>query len=155
MSSAFVKEPEGGEAFEDLPDRPISPHPNFVTPEGFSRIEAELERLHREHAAAQEADDKASLARTARDLRYWTARRNTAQVVTPPADAAEAHFGSTVTIEREDGRRQTFRIVGEDEADPALGTIPYVAPLARALAGRAAGETAEIAGEEVEIVAIS
>ena len=65
MSSAFVKEPEGGEAFEDLPDRPISPHPNFVTPEGFSRIEAELERLHREHAAAQEADDKASLARTA------------------------------------------------------------------------------------------
>ncbi|MFL5148510.1 MAG: transcription elongation factor, partial [Microvirga sp.] len=46
MSSAFVKEPEGGEAFEDLPDRPISPHPNFVTPEGFSRIEAELERLH-------------------------------------------------------------------------------------------------------------
>ena len=61
MSSAFVKEPEGGEAFEDLPDRPISPHPNFVTPEGFSRIEAELEQLRREHAAAQEADDKASL----------------------------------------------------------------------------------------------
>ena len=121
MSSAFVKEPEGGEAFEDLPDRPISPHPNFVTLEGFSRIEAELERLHREHAAAQEADDKASLARTARDLRYWTARRNTAQVVTAPADAAEAHFGSTVTIEREDGRRQTFRIVGEDEADPRQG----------------------------------
>jgi len=100
MSSAFVKEPEGGEAFEDLPDRPISPHPNFVTPEGLAQIEAELERLHREHAAAQEADDKASLSRTARDLRYWTARRNSAQVVTPPADASEVHFGSTVMIER-------------------------------------------------------
>ncbi|MFL5170468.1 MAG: transcription elongation factor GreA [Microvirga sp.] len=154
MSSAFVKEPEGGEAFEDLPDRPISPHPNFVTPEGFSRIEAELERLHREHAAAQEADDKASLARTARDLRYWTARRNTAQVVTPPADAAEAHFGSTVTIQREDGRRQTFRIVGEDEADPPKGTISYASPLAKALLRKQVGDVASVNGAEVEIVAV-
>ena len=155
MSSAFVKEPEGGEAFEDLPDRPISPHPNFVTPEGFSRIEAELERLHREHAAAQEADDKASLARTARDLRYWTARRNTAQVVTAPADAAEAHFGSTVTIEREDGRRQTFRIVGEDEADPAKGTISYVSPVAQALTGKRVGDVVQAGASEAEIVAIA
>lgn len=156
MSSAFVKEPEGGEAFEDLPDRPISPHPNFVTPEGFSRIEAELERLHREHAAAQEADDKASLARTARDLRYWTARRNTAQVVTPPADAAEAHFGSTVTIEREDGRRQTFRIVGEDEADPAAGLLGLQAPLAQALIGAGTGDLLPFGGKDdaIEIVAI-
>ena len=52
MSSAFVKEVEGGEAFEDLPDRPISPHPNFVTGEGLALIEAELTRLHEEHAAA-------------------------------------------------------------------------------------------------------
>ena len=155
MSSAFVKEPEGGEAFEDLPDRPISPHPNFVTPEGFSRIEAELERLHREHAAAQEADDKASLARTARDLRYWTARRNTAQVVTPPADAAEAHFGSTVTIEREDGRRQTFRIVGEDEADPARGTLSHAAPLARALFGKSVGDVVKAGQSDAEIVEIA
>src|ERR671927_1496703 len=143
MSSAFVKEKEGGEAFEDLPDRPISPHPNFVTPEFLAFIEAELERLHREHAAAQEADDKASLSRTARDLRYWSARRNSAQVVTPPADASEVHFGSTVTIERDDGRRQTFRIVGEDEADPAGGSISYVAPLARALLGKSIGDAAE------------
>ena len=53
MSSAFVKEPEGGEAFEDLPDRPISTEPNFVTPEGLAQIEAELARLHEEHAAAE------------------------------------------------------------------------------------------------------
>ena len=57
MSSAFVKEVEGGEAFEDLPDRPISPHPNFVTREGLALIEAELTRLHAEHAAAQAAED--------------------------------------------------------------------------------------------------
>src|SRR4051812_32229008 len=103
MSSAFVKEPEGGEAFEDLPDRPVSPHPNFVTPEFLAWMETELERLHAEHGVAQEADDKASLARTSRDLGCWTARRNSAQVVEKPSDVAQVHFGSTVTIEREDG----------------------------------------------------
>ena len=154
MSSAFVKEPEGGEAFEDLPDRPISPHPNFVTPEGLALIEAELTRLHEEHAAAQVADDKIALAKTARDLRYWSARRASAQVVRPPADATEVHFGSTVTIEREDGRRQTYRIVGEDEADPAKGTISYVSPLARALTGKKVGEVVRAGNSDAEIVAI-
>jgi transcription elongation GreA/GreB family factor len=154
MSSAFVKEPEGGEAFEDLPDRPISPHPNFVTPEGLARIEAELERLHQEHAAAQAADDTPALSKTARDLRYWTARRNSAQVVQPPQDADEVHFGSTVTIER-DGRRQTFRIVGEDEADPAQGTLSYVSPLARALTGKGVGDVVHVGASDAEIVAIA
>jgi transcription elongation GreA/GreB family factor len=154
MSSAFVKEPEGGEAFEDLPDRPISPHPNFVTPEFLAWMEGELERLHREHTAAQQADDKASLARTARDLRYWSARRNSAQVVERPADAAQVHFGSTVTIERGDGRRQIFRIVGEDEADPAKGTISYVSPVAQALTGKRVGDVVQAGTSEAEIVAI-
>ncbi len=155
MSSAFVKEPEGGEAFEDLPDRPISPHPNFVTPEGLALIEAELTRLHEEHAAAQAAEDKITLAKTARDLRYWTARRASAQVIDPPTDASEVHFGSTVTIERDDGRRQTFRIVGEDEADPAKGSISYVSPLARALTGKSVGDVVQAGGSDAEIVAIT
>jgi transcription elongation GreA/GreB family factor len=155
MSSAFVKEPEGGEAFEDLPDRPISPHPNFVTPEFLAWMETELERLHREHAAAQEADDKPNLARTARDLRYWTARRNSAQVVERPSDASQVHFGSTVTIEREDGRRQIFRIVGEDEANPAKGTISYVSPVAQALTGKRVGDVVQAGASQAEIVAIS
>jgi transcription elongation GreA/GreB family factor len=154
MSRAFVKE-SSGEGALNLPDRSISPHPNYVTPEGLRAIEAELARSRRELAAAQASDDGDAVARTARDLRYWMARRASAQVIEPPADAETVHFGSTFTIARADGRRQTFRIVGEDEADPARGTIPYVAPLARALAGRAAGETAQIGGEEVEIVAIS
>ena len=154
MSSAFVKEPEGGEAFEDLPDRPISPHANFVTPEGLAQIEAELDRLHQEHAAAQAADDKPTLTKTARDLRYWTARRNAAQVVQPPQNAAEVHFGSTVTIER-DGRRQTFRIVGEDEADPTHGTLSYVSPLARALTGKGVGDVVQVGSSEAEIIEIA
>ncbi len=155
MSSAFVKEPEGGEAFEDLPDRPISPHPNFVTAEGLRLIEAELTRLHEEHAAAQAAEDKIALAKTSRDLRYWTARRAWAQVVHPPQDASEVHFGSTVTIQRDDGRRQIFRIVGEDEADPAKGTLSYVSPLAKALTGKRVGDVVQAGTSEAEIVAIA
>src|SRR5918993_5638622 len=155
MSRAFVKEAEGGEAFEDLPDRPISPHPNFVTPGGLALIEAELSRLHEEHAAAQAADDKIALAKTSRDLRYWTARRASAQVVDPPKDASQVHFGSTVAIARDDGRRQTFRIVGEDEADPAKGSISYVSPLARALTGKGVGDVVHAGGSDAEIVAIT
>ena len=153
MSIAFVREKEGGEAFEDLPDRPLSPHQNFVTAEGLALMEAELDRLHAEHAAAMDADDKASIARTNRDLRYWTARRNSAEVVEPQGGDA-VQFGTTVTIEREDGRRQTYRIVGEDEADPTAGTLSYVAPLARALTGKRVGDVVEVNDSEAEIVAI-
>ena len=154
MSKAFTKEPEGGDVYDDLPDRPISPH-NLVTPEGLEMIEAELARLHLEHAAAQEADDRAWLAKINRDLRYWTSRRATAQVVEPPKDSTEVHFGSTVTILREDGRRQTYRIVGEDEADPSAGTLSYVSPVAQALMGKQAGDVVEAGAGEAEIVEIS
>jgi transcription elongation GreA/GreB family factor len=152
MSRAFVKELE--DAVEELPDRPISAHPNLVTPEGLARIEAEVARLQQEHAAAHEANDRAALARVARDLRYWSARRASAQLVTAPSDRSKVHFGATVSIVRDDGRRQTFRIVGEDEADPAHGTLSHVSPLARALFGKEVGDTVEVANSQAEIVEI-
>jgi transcription elongation GreA/GreB family factor len=153
MSKAFTKEPETGDVYDDLPDRPVSPH-NLVTPKGLEMIEAELARLHLEHTAAQEANDRARLAKTNRDLRYWTSRRATAQVMEPPKDAKEVHFGSTVSILREDGRRQTYRIVGEDEADPSAGTLSYVSPVAQALMGKQVGDVVEAGAAEAEIVDI-
>ena len=80
-----------------------------------------MTRLHEQHAQAQSAGDRAALASVGRDLRYWTARRSTAQLMPAPEDTEKVQFGSTVTIVRDDGRRQTFRIVGEDEAEPARG----------------------------------
>jgi transcription elongation GreA/GreB family factor len=153
MSRAFVKERD--DAVEELPERPISPHPNLVTAEGLAHIEAEVTRLQQEHTAAQAASDRTALARTARDLRYWSARRATAQLVPAPSDRSKVHFGSTVTIVRNDGRRQTFRIVGEDEADPAHGTLSHVSPLARALFGKQVGDTIEVAQKEAQIVEIA
>ncbi len=153
MSRAFVKELDGGE--DELPDRPISAHPNLVTPEGLARIEATLAEHQHTHAAAQAASDRAVLARAARELRYWTARRASAQVIDPPADRTRVHFGSTVTLLRDDGRRQTYRIVGEDEADPARGTLSHVAPVARALMGKEVGDVIAAGNLEAEIVAIA
>jgi transcription elongation GreA/GreB family factor len=152
MSRAFVKDAD--DTFDELPDRPVSPHPNLVTPEGLAAIEATLARLHAEHATAQPSGDRAALATLARDLRYWTSRRASAQVVAAPSDPAKVQFGSTVTILRDDGRRQTYRIVGEDEADPAHGTISYVSPVARALMGKTIGDVVRAGNSDAEIVGI-
>lgn len=154
MSRAFVKEPDGLEAFDELPERLVSDNPNLVTEEGLKYIEAEVERLSRAYADAQASGDRAALNVAARDLRYWTARRASAELVPAPRDTSEVRFGASVTFEREDGRRQTYRIVGEDEADPAKGTLSYVSPLARALLGKTVGDTARAGAGEVEIVAI-
>jgi transcription elongation GreA/GreB family factor len=151
MSRAFVKEPDG-DAAEPLPDRPLSPHPNLVTLHGLALIEEALTAAQR--AQAEAGDDRGALARSLRELRYWSARRSSAQVV-PQSPTDAVCFGCRVTILRADGRRQTFRIVGEDEADPAKGSISYVAPLARALLGRRVGDVVEAGNSEAEVVDVA
>ena len=153
MSRAFVKESDADRAIEELPDRPISPHPNIVTPEGLALIEATLAQLHEQHAKAVAAGDRAT-SKLMRDLRYFSARRATAHVMTPPNNPNEVQFGSTVTIERSDGRRQTYRIVGEDEADPANGKLSYVSPVARALMGKRIDDVVRAGTSDAQIVEI-
>jgi transcription elongation GreA/GreB family factor len=94
------------------------------------------------------------MAQASRDLRYWAARRATARVVPDADDTTQVRFGGTVTIVRDDGRRQTFRIVGEDEADPSHGTLSHASPLARALFGKTVGDVVPAGSGEAEILAI-
>lgn len=158
MSVAFTREEDLEAGAAHLPDRPISPHRNLVTASGLAAIEAALAEARADRAAAQTTEagdiDRLAMARAVRDLRYWSARRASAELFEPAAEAGVVVFGRTATIARDDGRRQRFRIVGEDEADAARGSVSYVSPLARALAGKRAGETATIAGREVEIVEV-
>lgn len=154
MSRAFVKEADGAEGFDDLPDRPISPHPNLVTARGLSLIEAEVARLRDALTEAKEREDHSAIAEISRDLRYWTARRASAEVVPPVTDTDTVRFGLRVTIERDDGRQQTFHIVGLDEADPTQGLLSYAAPLAAALIGKSVGDTVTTGQGEAEIVKI-
>ena len=151
MSRAFTREDD---FVEDIPDRPISPHPNFVTERGLAQIEAELQAAQHAFGQAQASGDRHALAKASRNLRYWNARRATAQKVAPDAALDTVIFGSTVTIKRDDGRSQTYQIVGEDEADPSRGSISYVSPLAKALLGKTVGEVVHAGTSEAEIVAI-
>ena len=151
MSRAFVKETD---EITPLPERPISPYPNYVTEQGLAAMEAELARLAAAYARAQAADDRDAQASLGRDLRYWQQRRASAELFRPAEGSDQVQFGSTVTIRRDDGRQQSWRIVGEDEADPAKGSISYVAPLARALIGKAVGDVVDAGANQAEIVAI-
>jgi transcription elongation GreA/GreB family factor len=160
VSVAFTKEDSAETASEILlPDRPISAAPNLVTEAGLKALELQL-------AQAREACDAASTIedvnerrrRTAvplRDLRYFSERVRTARVVPNPTAADTVAFGSTVTFSRDDGRMQTYRIVGEDEADPKAGSISHVSPIARVLVGKAVGDIVSFGDKELEIIAIS
>ena len=158
MSVAFTKEEDSEAAAADLPDRPISPHPNLVTAAGLAQLDEELAKARAAYAAAQAngdvSADRTAMARATRDLRYYGARRASAQLTNPDLTLDTVQFGRKVTFEREDGRRQTFAIVGEDEADPAKGSVSYISPLARALLGKSVGDAASVNGAEVEVVAI-
>ena len=159
MSVAFTKESDAEAVAADLPDRPIPAHANLVTAAGLAQIDAELAAARTAYDAARSSDaisaDRSAMARATRDLRYWSARRATAQLVeSRPADGCIG-FGSAFEIERADGRVQRWRIVGDDEADPTNGSVSYVSPLARAVIGKRAGDTAILAGQEVELTAVA
>jgi transcription elongation GreA/GreB family factor len=158
MAVAFTREEDYESQAADLPDRPVSAHPNLVTASGLAAIEAELAAARAAYAAAQAgggvSTDRTAMARATRDLRYWSARRASALLTEPEPDGRTVQFGREVTFEREDGRRQSFRIVGEDEADPAHGSVSYVSPLARALLGKQVGDVALVNGAEVEVTGI-
>jgi transcription elongation GreA/GreB family factor len=159
LSVAFTKEDSAETASETLlPDRPISPHPNLVTAAGLKALELQLEQARAAYEAAQKIEDVNERRRQAaiplRDMRYFAARVRTAQVMSDPASSETVAFGSTVTFRREDGRVQTYRIVGEDEADPKSGSISFVSPVAKLLFGKAVGDEVGASGQELEIIKI-
>jgi transcription elongation GreA/GreB family factor len=128
------------------------PTGNFVTQAGLAAIEAALGRFEAAHKASTDKEDSHAAAAALREVRYWRARRATAEVVEPSPDKSQASFGMTVALRRNDGREESFRVVGEDEADPLHGTVSYMSPLARAVMTHGPGETVEIAGQDAVIL---
>jgi transcription elongation GreA/GreB family factor len=159
MSVAFTREDSAETAAEtQLPDRPVSPHPNLVTASGLQALQLSLEQARRDYEAAQKIEDinerRRISAPALRDARYFAERLGAAQLVSLPASTDVVAFGHRVTFSRNAKPNQTYRIVGEDEADPQRGTISYVAPLARLLMGKAVGDVAMLGDEEIEIIAV-
>ena len=108
MSRAFVKESDG-DGSEDIPELAISPHRNLVTPAGLAHIEETLRRLEGELSAARAAEDRGTAARVERDLRYWTSRRSTAEVIDPVVRPETVRFGCTVELHTGSGERSGSR----------------------------------------------
>ena len=147
MSRGFVKEDDLELAGTDLPERPISELPNYVTPNGLKQLQ-EIENTlldERELLAVKKEDPTAvqRLAMVDRDLRYVQARLEQAILVEIPQDQTPSAvvFGTTVIVEDDEGEQHHFQIVGEDEADIALGTVSFASPLAKALIGHKVGDS--------------
>jgi transcription elongation GreA/GreB family factor len=145
MSRAFVKEADDNLPSDELPERPQSPHPNYVTPAGLAQLHARVHALQEERDRLAAQDDpmaRTRLLEVKRDLRYFQGRLERAILVDPagqPKD--EVRFGAEVEIEDGNGARTTYHIVGEDEADVGAGRISWASPLGKALIGLRAGDT--------------
>src|SRR5579871_6534353 len=146
MSRAFIKEDDANTSGEELPERPQSPHPNYVTPAGLAQLQAQLAELQAQRQE-QMAHPEGILAEEhlkplERDIRYFQERIERAIVIDLAAQPRDkVSFGALVSTVDDDGEKRRFAIVGEDEADPAKGKISWVSPLARSLAGASVGDS--------------
>jgi transcription elongation GreA/GreB family factor len=154
MSRAFTREQDDDRSPSDIGERPISEHRNLVTPEGLRMIEAEAAALREDLAKAEAEGEREKIALISRDLRYWSARRECAEVSVPDPESDVVRFGMSVTIEAEDGTPHRWKIVGEDEADATKGKISHVSPMAVALFGKNVGDLVTVNGKEWEIIAL-
>lgn len=145
MSRAFVKESDGEELDDGAPERPVSPHPNYVTPAGLAQLQSKVGELSEERRRLLGDDGvgaKQQLRHVERELRYYDERVAGAIRVDPSIQPADrVHFGATVELEDEAGDMLRYTIVGEDEADAAHGKISWVSPLAKALLNAEIGDT--------------
>lgn len=180
MSKAFTKESDHDDD-DDLPEgAPRLPKgtPNYITPQGFQRLQDELRQLQRVDRpkvvetvswAAGNGDrsengdyiyGKKRLREIDRRIRFLTKRIENAKVVDPALqpNKDQVFFGATVTYANGKGEEKTIRIVGVDEADLDHGKISWIAPVARALMKAYEGDTIQFRApggvETLEVVEI-
>jgi len=131
---------------------PTIPGSKYITPEGYDRLQDELDYLWRverpkitksvQEAAAQgdrseNADyiyGKKRLREIDGRVRFLRGRLDRMVIAgSEPADPERIYFGAWVELEGEDGEVNRYRIVGPDEIDPKLGYISMDSPVAKLL----------------------
>lgn len=180
MSKAFTKETDGAD--DDVPESaPALPAgvKNYVTPQGFARLQDELQLLARVERpkvvetvawAAGNGDrsengdyiyGKQRLREIDRRIRFLTKRLEIAQVVDPTLqkNRDQVFFGASVCYANAKGVEKTITIVGIDEANSDAGQVSWVSPIARALLKAREGDTVELATpngpEAIEVITIT
>lgn len=147
MSRAFVNEERFEQASgEELVERPVSQHPNYVTPTGALELqtleESLVAKLETLKSASDDTFGKDKVAEIERDLRYVRTRLDSAILVDPESQSHETVlFGATIEVKDGEGAQHTFHIVGEDEADANINKVSWVSPLAKSLIGQKVGDT--------------
>ena len=135
----------------------------YITPEGFRKLQDELDHLWRvERPKVTEAVAKAAalcyrtenadyiygkkrLREIDGRLRFLQKRTDALVVVArPPDEQDRVYFGAWVTLEDAEGEERTYRVVGPDEFDPDRGFISMDSPLGRALMGRESGDAGTV-----------
>lgn len=160
MSRAFVNEDQAAAQASQPVERLVSDQPNYVTASGLAQLQQRVAALNALRAELQaEGDaDKQRLADTERDLRYFTARVQSAQVVPAATSTEKVQIGSLVRFVDEHDQEHQVHLVGEDQADAAQGLINWGSPLGRALLGAGPGDEVlwrRPAGDQmIEVLAI-
>jgi transcription elongation factor GreB len=179
MSKAFTKETETEADVEDeIPPLPAGVK-NYITPEGFRRLQdefAQLQKIERPRVvetvawAAGNGDrsengdyiyGKRRLREIDRRMRFLRKRMEIAEIVDPArqTNRERIFFGATVTYLNERDEEKTVRIVGIDEARSEFREISWISPVAKALLKAAEGDSVEVRTpkgiERLEILKIS
>jgi transcription elongation factor GreB len=159
MSKAFSPGESADDEERIVLKAPVLPPgtPNFITPEGAERLEAERQRLIAEKAALGDGVDEIQRAKTMdRRLEHLTEQLNSAKIVAPSTQPVDrVQFGATVTVQPARGdARQVYRIVGIDEIDLNHGAISWISPLAKGLIDKKVGDTAVVGEQQLTILSI-
>ena len=160
MSRAFVNEDQAAAQASQPVERLVSDQPNYVTANGLAQLQQRVAALNALRAELQaEGDaDKQRLADTERDLRYFTARVQSAQVVPAATSTEKVQIGSLVRFVDEHDQEHQVQLVGEDQADAAQGLINWGSPLGRALLGAGPGDEVlwrrPVGDQMIEVLAI-
>ena len=144
MSRAFVKENDLEHAGIDIPERPVSQLPNYVTPNGYKQLKEMIDLIEKEINAIKELEDspetKQNKMKLERDLRYYLKRLETVILIDKHEERNKVLFGAHVILIDDNDDFYKFQIVGEDEADIKQNKLSYVSPLAKELIGSSIGD---------------
>ena len=144
MSRAFVKENDLEHAGIDIPERPVSQLPNYVTPNGHKQLKETIHLIEADINLIKKLEDspenKQNKMKLERDLRYYLKRFETAILIDTHEENNKVLFGAHVILIDENDENYKFQIVGEDEADIKQNKLSYVSPLAKELIGSSIGE---------------
>ncbi len=148
MSRGFVKEDDQEEA-PIIPPRAALPDgaTNYVTPNGLRELKQERDMLEDQIAKLDEKDDRErrrAMALLNGKLNLLMTRLNAARVLEPEnQNHDEIRFGAWVTYSINGNPKPIkIQIVGVDEADVKKSKIAFIAPIARAITGKKAGQEA-------------